>query len=78
MLVTIILVTVALVGGFIAGVLVGRANSKTVTAVITDVKSTITSLETKVTSLEAAVKATTPAPVAKPAAPVAAPAPAAK
>ncbi len=48
MLETIIVGVVALIGGFITGVLVGRANSKTVTTAINDVKSAVTSLESTV------------------------------
>jgi ABC-type branched-subunit amino acid transport system permease subunit len=49
---TIIIVgAVAAVVGFIVGILVGRANSKTVTTAIADVKGDIAALKTDVSKL---------------------------
>jgi len=40
-MITIVLVVAALAGGFVAGVLVGRANKKTVNTVVSDVNKVV-------------------------------------
>ena len=47
-MITIILVLVAAVGGFIAGVLVGRANAKAVTAVVNTANTALSATKTVV------------------------------
>lgn len=61
MLATILIGVGIAVVGFIAGVLVGRANSKTVTTAIADVKTAVADVKTEVEKLTGTTpKATTP------------------
>jgi hypothetical protein len=59
-MVTFIIVgAVAAVVGFVVGVLVGRANSKTVTAAITDVKAAVADVKAEVLKLTGSKTAAT-------------------